>query len=230
MNVVIAEKLLNLRKQHGFSQEELAEKLGVSRQAVSKWERAEASPDTDNLIRLAKLYGISLDELLLAGGTEEPSSQEEAAREGNGHKGKDWFFSNMENKERRYEEHMEHKCGRKKSAMHQFPFPVLIAGIYILIGVIWGAWHPWWILFFTIPLYYGIADAIVLRREEAQAQREGRPLSGKIWMHKIPYPVLIAGVYLFLGFWCNLWHPTWALFLTIPIYYVLADWLGQRRE
>lgn len=48
----------------GLSQEALAEKLGVSRQAVSKWERSESSPDTDNLIALAKLYGVSLDELL----------------------------------------------------------------------------------------------------------------------------------------------------------------------
>ncbi|MCX5775028.1 MAG: helix-turn-helix transcriptional regulator, partial [Firmicutes bacterium] len=64
MNIEIANRLVNLRKQKGFSQEELAEKLGLSRQAVSKWERAEASPDTDNLICLAKLYGVSLDELL----------------------------------------------------------------------------------------------------------------------------------------------------------------------
>ena len=63
MNIEIADRLLNYRKSHGFSQEELAEKIGVSRQAVSKWERAEASPDTDNLISLAKIYGVTLDEL-----------------------------------------------------------------------------------------------------------------------------------------------------------------------
>lgn len=64
MNLETANKLLRLRKQNNLSQEELAEKLGISRQAVSKWERAEASPDTDNLITLANLYRISLDELL----------------------------------------------------------------------------------------------------------------------------------------------------------------------
>ena len=63
MNVDVANKLLNLRKKYGYSQEELAEKLGISRQAVSKWERAEASPDTENLISLAKLYNVSLDEI-----------------------------------------------------------------------------------------------------------------------------------------------------------------------
>ena len=64
MTIEIADRLVKLRKKYGYSQEELAEKLGLSRQAVSKWERAEASPDTDNLICLAKLYGVSLDELL----------------------------------------------------------------------------------------------------------------------------------------------------------------------
>lgn len=64
MNIKLADRLVELRKQNKLSQEALAEKLGLSRQAISKWERAEASPDTDNLIALASLYGISLDELL----------------------------------------------------------------------------------------------------------------------------------------------------------------------
>ncbi len=64
MNVEIANRLQQLRKNNNLSQEELAEKIGVSRQAVSKWERAEASADTANLILLSKLYRMSLDELV----------------------------------------------------------------------------------------------------------------------------------------------------------------------
>lgn len=64
MNVEVANRLQQLRKKNNLSQEELAERIGISRQAVSKWERAEASPDTDNLILLSRLYGVSLDELL----------------------------------------------------------------------------------------------------------------------------------------------------------------------
>jgi transcriptional regulator with XRE-family HTH domain len=64
MTLETANRLYELRKKHSLSQEELAEKLGVSRQAVSKWERSEASPDTDNLIALAKIYDLSLDELI----------------------------------------------------------------------------------------------------------------------------------------------------------------------
>ncbi len=64
MDITTANRLYELRKQHGYSQDELAEMLNVSRQAVSKWERSESSPDTDNLIALARLYNVSLDQLL----------------------------------------------------------------------------------------------------------------------------------------------------------------------
>ena len=71
MTIETANRLYELRKKNNLSQEELAEKLGVSRQAVSKWERSEASPDTDNLIALAKIYGLSLDELIYGEKSEE---------------------------------------------------------------------------------------------------------------------------------------------------------------
>lgn len=64
MNIEIANKLQQMRKKNNLSQEELAVKMGVTRQAVSKWERAESAPDMENLILLAKLYGVTIDELL----------------------------------------------------------------------------------------------------------------------------------------------------------------------
>lgn len=59
-----AEHLKNLRMEHGFSQEYVAEQLGVSRQAVSKWETGASEPSTANLRALAALYQVSLDELV----------------------------------------------------------------------------------------------------------------------------------------------------------------------
>jgi transcriptional regulator with XRE-family HTH domain len=64
MDVQIAHRLVMLRAKHGFSQEELAGEIGVSRQAISKWERAESSPDTANLIALAKVYNLKIDDML----------------------------------------------------------------------------------------------------------------------------------------------------------------------
>lgn len=86
MNIEIANRLYQYRKKNNLSQEELAAKIGVSRQAVSKWERAEASPDTDNLILLAKLYGVTLDDLLQGEGEPQKAenceqSQKEAQEE-----------------------------------------------------------------------------------------------------------------------------------------------------
>ena len=81
MDITTANRLYELRKQHGYSQDELADKLNVSRQAISKWERSESSPDTDNLIALARLYGVSLDELLNY--TPTNSSASETAKEEN---------------------------------------------------------------------------------------------------------------------------------------------------
>ena len=58
-----SEKLIKLRKQHGFSQEELGYKLNVTRQTVSKWELGQTVPEINKLISLSQIYGISLDEL-----------------------------------------------------------------------------------------------------------------------------------------------------------------------
>ena len=59
------ERLTALRKTAGLSQEELAEILGISRQAVSKWETGASSPDSHNIVRLGELYGVSTDYILL---------------------------------------------------------------------------------------------------------------------------------------------------------------------
>ena len=80
MNIETAKRLYEYRKAHGYSQEELAAKIGVSRQAISKWERSESSPDTDNLIALAQLYGVSLDTLLM--GEEEPQKESDITESG----------------------------------------------------------------------------------------------------------------------------------------------------
>ena len=62
--MTLGARLQELRLRRGMSQDALADKLGVSRQAVSKWERDEATPDLDKIIKLSEFYGISLDALL----------------------------------------------------------------------------------------------------------------------------------------------------------------------
>lgn len=62
--MILADKITDLRKKNGWSQEELAGKLGVSRQSVSKWESAASIPDLDKIMKLSELFGVSTDYLL----------------------------------------------------------------------------------------------------------------------------------------------------------------------
>jgi len=63
--MTLGERIKNYRKNVGLSQEGLAEKMNVSRQAITKWENDNGVPDIDNLISLSKVMGISLDELVM---------------------------------------------------------------------------------------------------------------------------------------------------------------------
>ena len=65
------EKLTTLRKKNGMSQEDLAERLGVTRQAVSRWELGTTQPDAPNFLKLSDLFGVSIDWLLREGNPEQ---------------------------------------------------------------------------------------------------------------------------------------------------------------
>ena len=62
--MIFADKLIALRKKAGWSQEELAQQLNVSRQSVSKWEGAQSVPDLDKIVQLSRVFGVSTDYLL----------------------------------------------------------------------------------------------------------------------------------------------------------------------
>ena len=297
MNIEIANRLVNLRKSNGLSQEALAEKLGISRQAVSKWERAEASPDTDNIIMLARLYGISLDELLR---TEdeiplpEPEEDVENGKEGRnkevndgrtvvpdgeriesaGTSGDKNLINEQEMRERKEEEesgygehenyggsrdteyvhvgfegvHVKDKDGsevhvgwdgihvddRKRGdevhidgngvyvngerydrewlVMHgHLPFTAVISLLYLIMGFVFGAWHPAWLLFLLIPIWHSFLEAV--RRDNANV---------------FAYPVLATLLFLCAGIFRGAWHPGWVIFLTIPIYYPVVSYLAGK--
>lgn len=73
--MILAEKIIKLRKQNGWSQEDLAMKLNVSRQSVSKWESTASIPDLDKIIKLSEIFGVSTDYLL------KDTAEEEAGME-----------------------------------------------------------------------------------------------------------------------------------------------------
>lgn len=213
MDIKIGERLQTQRKKQGLSQEELADKLGVSRQAVSKWERGDASPDTDNLIALAKIYGCTIDELIngnaplkedisVTASTDDTSAQNTEIRERE--KAVD------KNEQELDEDELEDARLSPKQKM----IISIVCGtsalvatlIYFILGYFFNLWHPAWIVFMLIPIAPSLADAIVKKQVKHFA-----------------FPVFIAALYILVGFLTNLWHPMWILFLTIPIYYVIVD-------
>lgn len=201
MNIEIANRLVNLRKANNLSQEALAEKLGISRQAVSKWERAEASPDTDNLILLSRLYGVSLDELLKTE-DEIPAPEIQLPEE----EGYSLTKTGTEQDEQQYDKKWHFHY-------HSFPMWIVISVLYIVIGVVWNAWHPGWLLFFFVPIWHSLLEAIRQRNPNCFA-----------------YPVFATLVFLCLGIFGFCWHPGWVVFLTIPLYYSLVAWLRGEKE
>lgn len=222
MTIENAERLAELRRAHNLSQEELAEKLGVSRQAVSKWERAESSPDTDNLIALAKLYGVSLDELLglkLPGRAceceapdeaDEASTPEAAPETASADQADDGSAGSDPLPEGSYYDHIAQQAAEEAARAAEaeererhrrrmsFPYPVFVTIAYLVLGLVFHQWHPGWIIFLTIPLYY-LPDS----------ERQPLRLLGN--------PVMVTIIYLLLGCFCNAWHPGWLVFLLIPI-------------
>ncbi len=150
MNMEIAERLYSLRKEHNYSQEELANMLGVSRQAVSKWERGEASPDTDNLIALSKLYHVSLDELLFSSESKDNK-----------------IIEDDENETIERDEcgcHHTFTTQEKISTSITSIWAILMVIAFIVVGSVWNIWHPTWICFLSIPLVGSLANAIQNRK------------------------------------------------------------------
>lgn len=74
---MLHEKLYTLRKKNNLSQEQLAEKLGVSRQAISKWESGASLPEIENLIMLSKCFNVSIDYLVKEEGESDPQNSVE---------------------------------------------------------------------------------------------------------------------------------------------------------
>ena len=62
--MILADKIIELRKKNGWSQEDLAEKLEVSRQSISKWESAQSIPDMNKILKLSEVFSVSTDYLL----------------------------------------------------------------------------------------------------------------------------------------------------------------------
>ena len=239
MTIEIADRLVKLRKKYGYSQEELADKLGLSRQAVSKWERAEASPDTDNLICLAKLYGVSLDELLA---TDEDidtiveeqvkENKEEAPKQDAQEEEKKdkvtidddgvVIFSKKGKKVTINDDGVtcynadgtvkKHHFNTKSAIIGAIEASLftLAAVAYIVLGATLGWWHIAWIVFFIPDIFCSFLRC--LQYKNAQHLNVAFISVFTFFLVCFFLPEVVAGM-------PALWHPMWVVFLAIPLYH-----------
>ena len=186
MNIKLADRIVALRKENGYSQEVLAEKLGLSRQSISKWERAEASPDTDNLIALAQVYNMTLDELL--GNEESAPKKETKVKE---------------------KTPMTNSQIKGKKLMKIMPiFSIAVVVVYVLVGFAAKIWHPTWMMFLLIPLLLTVAISLLA----------GKTKRITALMLTSSVSLLAVIVYLFAGLVFQMWAVAWIVFLAIPVY------------
>ncbi len=206
----LGENLYTLRKKKGLSQEELADQLGVSRQAISKWERNEAYPDTENLIAIARLYGVSLDALVstrisaFEQGAESPCVEagSEFDREDPNETGD--ASPNKENGENEDQSRFRVKVSSN-------------GGIKVDVTA---------------------SDAALEEDDdddEDEDEDEDDPAvieskkKFRFW-YAIPYPIVITVAYLLMGFlWEKGWEVGWTLYVTIPVYYTLIDCIRRKK-
>lgn len=229
MNIEIANRLLQLRKNHQFSQEELATKLNISRQAVSKWERAEASPDTDNLIELAKLYGITLDELLTGEKTQaedqdagepaaaEPVPQEAPPDAGATEAEQDYQYDWGTHQPNRHGDWVSFKNGIHVRSVNGDKVDVGFSGVHVEdhngekvhVG------------FDGIHISEGDGSKVhpgdYKHHEYDWDEQYKKQKPYKFW-YAFPFPLIALIGFFVVGF-CGGWSWSWLLFLTIPLYY-----------
>lgn len=201
------DNLYTLRKQKGISQDEFAESLGVSRQAVSKWERNEAYPDTENLIAIAKFFNVTIDSLINT-----PISVNEVvtidADESDESKIKiDDFDDDEDDYDDDEDEEKLKRASPTAYIWNSVPFAIVATVVYLLLGFfVERGWEIGWTVFILVPVYYSVTDCI--RRKSFSS---------------FAYPVFITFIFLLFGMLYGIWHPLWIIYLTIPIYDPIAS-------
>lgn len=251
MNIEIANRLVQLRKEKNLSQEALASELGISRQAVSKWERAEASPDTDNLILLAKLYGMSLDELLKTDQEEFESGQtndDTIDTDGIYAENEDGDFvhvslsKGIHVKEKNGDEvHVSwngiHVKSSDEEGEHKFNLGK--EGVYVN-GQKYDkdTLRKEWQNYYEFPISVLVCVTYIYIGIVYDAWHPGWLIFGIIpifhsivsaYKHRdimyFCFPVLILMIVGYYGFVLDMWYPYWLLILTIPVFYSITGYI-----
>lgn len=147
----VAKRLKEVREEKGFSIDVLAEKSNISVADLQAFEEGSKVPDVTALMQLSKVYEMSIDRILYTG-SEMPKYDESKA-----------VYANVKPGDTSHidKEHealvARHSATDKKiMILSHMVFPVLCVAIYLFLGIVGDFWHPGWMIFLGIPLYYGL--------------------------------------------------------------------------
>lgn len=228
--------LYELRRKAGLSQEELADRLYVSRQAVSKWERGEAYPDTENLITISEMFKVTIDELLNAkdlsfsdaenidaADVNEQANITDKTESKGGYglrleldNGINMKFGNgdesdfIDEDEDNDDKDVAARSSWKYAALYSVPYSILCLVAFLVLGFTLNAWNWSWTLFMTVPVYDSVLDAI---RKKSLSEFE--------------YAIFVAFIYCLFGIIYKWWHPGWVIFVTVPVFYTVAETIDK---
>lgn len=208
--MTLGEKLFQLRKEKNLSQEEVAEKLNVSRQTISKWETDQSSPDLDKIVPLCELYEISTD-YLLTGKKKEKRKEEE----------KQVSTNQMKTKE----------VKAKKTALGVFIY--FIAIIWIMISIPVMDMDP--IIASAIFLgicgiaTYEIVYTAIIYKKEKKIEIEDPNKKLMKQMNEV-ISLIILVIYLVVSFMTMAWHITWILWIVNALIEEIVKLVFQLKE
>jgi len=202
VNDIIARRLTNLRKSKGLSQTELSEKIGISRQTISKWERGISLPAADNLTVLASFYEISADKIM--------SPEEDELSLGEGvKKTAAGAEKPAKTATKKSTESKETKKESTQTATQEAP---------INAGRAQTAEETKKQVYIEITEAAADKEEKKVKVEVSATETSKKPHKLLRFLGRIPFPIIIVAIYLALGFTKNMWHPAWILFLLIPIW------------
>lgn len=197
------EFLYALRKEKGITQAELADELGVTNKAVSKWETCEAMPETSLLLPISRIFDVTVDELLegkRAQNVNDAADENQPAFDC----GKHLFTRGKDDKPEKLSEII---CGIVCAAVF-----LLGVAVYLFIGALFGLWTPYWVIIPVCALTCGIIG-IIFDLSDADKRREKREKGENPYVGAICGFIMLTCiiVYLLLGALLELWHPCWII-------------------
>lgn len=172
----IGEKLFELRKNKNLSQEEVAEKLNVTRQTVSKWETNQSTPDFDKIIPLCELFEISTDELL-RGKKSESRAEENDTNTLEKQEDNTELKDDTKTEENIKSENIMTKEEKEKKVQNEILKSIkciiwcLITALYIVLSFVTIAWHITWVIFIIGAVIIEIAKLCFLLKESENDEK-----------------------------------------------------------